>query len=276
MRPPRPDIAAPELPQHLEWVNGGPLKMQDLVGERALLVHFWDFAQLNALRSLPYVIEWHQRYGAAGLAVAGVHSPRWPATADPGAIAAAVERLGIPYPVAIDSELEVWRDYGVEGWPSLFLWGRDGALHWYHRGEGDYRDTELAIQEVLLEIDALRKMPEPMKPVRASDAPSAKVLPPSDEILPGGSLDRPWLAAEGEGELNIAYDGAGAYATADGLGELIVTIDGDDDHERRIPVAVPGLYQLASSGSHEHHTLRLRATEAVRLWSVAFAPGVPG
>ena len=30
---------------------------------RAGLVHFFDFAQLNSVRTLPYVGEWARRYG---------------------------------------------------------------------------------------------------------------------------------------------------------------------------------------------------------------------
>ena len=39
------------------------------------LVHFLDFAQLNSVRTLPYVSEWARRYREAGLSVIGVQSP---------------------------------------------------------------------------------------------------------------------------------------------------------------------------------------------------------
>ena len=34
----------------------------------------------------------------------------------------AVARLEIPWPVAIDTDLEVWDIYGNEGWPARYLW----------------------------------------------------------------------------------------------------------------------------------------------------------
>ena len=114
-----------------------------------LLVHFFDFAQLNSVRALDYVIAWQRAYGEHGLGVLGVHSPRFPFTRSPNAVAAALTRLGIKWPVAMDSEFAIWRDYGSEGWPSLFLWGKGGALRWYHLGEGEYGATEKEIRAAL-------------------------------------------------------------------------------------------------------------------------------
>ncbi len=42
-------------------------------------------------------------------------------------------------------------------------------LRWFHFGEGEYRQTEEAIQEELRELDALRPLPEPMAAIRPSD-----------------------------------------------------------------------------------------------------------
>ena len=51
------------------------------------LVHFFDFAQLNSVRTLPYVTEWDRRYRDAGLRTIGVQAPRFPFGADPEAVA---------------------------------------------------------------------------------------------------------------------------------------------------------------------------------------------
>ena len=78
MRPQRPDIAAPELPQRLHWL--GPRRsprMAELTVAGPVLVHFFDYAQLNSVRALPYVIAWDRRYRDAGLTTLGIHSPRF-------------------------------------------------------------------------------------------------------------------------------------------------------------------------------------------------------
>ena len=134
MRPERQDIAAPELPPRTRWLGGEPAPMSELTARGPVLVHFFDFAQLNSVRALPYVVEWSRRYGDHGLVTLGVHSPRHPFTAPVDALEPALGRLGIEHPVADDSGYALWHDYGCEGWPSLFLWGQGGALRWFHFG----------------------------------------------------------------------------------------------------------------------------------------------
>jgi hypothetical protein len=238
-----------------------------------VLVHFLDFAQLNSVRTLPYVAEWDRRYRAAGLRTIGIQAPRFPFGAEPGTVAAGLERLGVRFPVAIDSDRALWHSYGCEGWPSLFLWSLGGALSWFHFGEGDYLGTEEAIQAELREQDALQELPSPLEPLRATDAPGARVMAPSPEVFPGGSWERPWTAGEDGEELVIAYEAGSAHATLEGDGELAVELDGT----ALDPLGVAGaaLYDLAEHPRHESHALVLRPSAGLRVWSVSFAAGVP-
>ena len=269
MRPQRDDIAAPDLPPGLAWIGEAPRSMPVLTAAGPVLVHFFDYAQLNSVRTLPYVVEWDRRYREAGLRTIGVQAPRFPFGAEPGAVAAGLAELGVELPVAVDAERDLWFAYGCEGWPSLFLWTRGGALSWFHFGEGEYRATEEAIQAELRELDALRALPEPMSPLRPSDAPGAQVMPPSEELFPGGSWERPWES----GELTVAYEAGGAYATIEGKGELAVTLDGGDAHT--IAVEGPKLYPLAEHARHESRKLTLEPSAGLRVWSVSFAAGLP-
>lgn len=273
MRPQRDDIAAPELPQRVRWLNAGrPPRVAEALAAGPALVHFFDFAQLNSVRALPYVIAWHARYSGAGLAVLGIHSPRFPFTADRAKLAQALARLGIQHPVADDSEYEVWHDYGCRGWPSLFLWGQEGALRWVHFGEGEYAATEEAIQAELRTLDPERDLPLPLDPLRPSDAPGAGVVPPSEELFPGGSAAEAWRGGVDQ-PLEVEYGGGGAYAAVDGSGELRVALDGGA--ERAIGVDVAGLYELSEHARHGHHRLHVEATPGVEVYSLAFAAAVP-
>jgi hypothetical protein len=273
VRPGRDNIAAPDLPPGLAWVGREPESMPALTAAGPALVHFIDFAQLNSVRTLPYLAEWARRYREAGLRVIGVQSPRFPFGADPALVAAGLGALGVEFPVAIDAERDLWSAYGCEGWPSLFLWGHGGALAWAHFGEGEYRATEEAIQDELREIDALRELPEPIAPVRPTDAPGATVLAPSAELFPGGSWERPWVGrADGE-ELSIPYEAGGAFATVEGEGEIAVRLDGGEPET--IATEGAGLRSLVEHPRHEAHHLLLRPTPGLRIWSVSFAAGVP-
>ena len=246
--------------------------MAELVAAGPVLVHFFDFAQLNSVRALPYVREWHSRYAPVGLAVLGIHSPRFPFTAEPEAVTRAIQQLGIPYPVALDSTYAIWHDYGVKGWPSLFLWGGSGTLRYFHFGEGEYHATEEAIQEALRDRDVTAEMPEPMEPLRPSDAPGALVAPPSEEVFPGGSPQEPWQAGERAAELEVTYAAGGAFAAVDGVGELRYSVDGRED---ALAVTGPGLYELASHPRHEEHRIRLHPDPQLEIYAVSFAAGVP-
>jgi hypothetical protein len=269
MRPERDNIAAPDLPAGLIWLGEEPRSMPVLTAAGPVLVHFFDYAQLNSVRTLPYLAEWDRRYREAGLRTIGVQSPRFPFGADPVNVAAGLRDLGVEFPVAIDANRDLWHAYGCEGWPSLFLWTTGGALSWFHFGEGEYRGTEEAIQEELRELDALRSLPEPMQPLRPSDAPGALVMPPTPELFPGGSWEQPWTGSE----LDSQYEGGEAYATVDGEGRLSVTIDDNDPRQLHIDKA--GLYRLAAHGRHQAHQLKLEPSEGLRIWSVSFAAAIP-
>ena len=92
--------------------------------DKAVLVEFWDFCRVNSLRTLPYLKAWHERYADDGLRIVGVHTGGFLPARDEDNVRRAVERLEIPWPVAIDTELEVWDIYGNEGWPARYLWDR--------------------------------------------------------------------------------------------------------------------------------------------------------
>lgn len=270
MRPPRDDIAIPELASQTGWVGPQPASMTRLSAVGPVLVHVFDFAQLNSVRTLPYVEEWHRRYAEAGLAVIGVQAPRFPFGSRTDAVAEGLRRLGVSFPSAIDGEREIWRAYGCEGWPSLFLWGRGGVLRWFHFGEGEYRASEEAIQEELREADGVVELPPPMEPLRATDAAGIEVIAPTPELFPAEG--KPWTLADGPGFV-VEYEAGGAAATVAGDGELALNLDGRILEPVR--VAGAGLYDLVEHPVHEPHRLAIDLEGPVQLWSVSFTPGLP-
>jgi len=264
MRPKRDNIAAPDLPEGTEWIGEAPRSMPVATAAGPVLVHFFDFAQLNSVRTLPYVSEWARRYAPHGLRTIGVQAPRFPFGTEHDAVALGLQRLGVEFPVAIDADRRLWHAYGCEGWPSLFLWKLGGALAWFHFGEGEYRATEEAIQAELREQDALQALPEPIEPLRLTDTSGAKVMPPTPEFFP----DESW-----EGGLEIPYEAGGAHATVEGEGELAIELDG----AKLEPIAIegPGLYTLVEHPQHEHHMISVQPSAGIRIWSIGFSAGVP-
>jgi thioredoxin family protein len=262
-------IAVPEFPPKLAWLNVPFLRMNTLLGRSAALVWFWDCCSLNALRALPYLQEWDRRYGTSGLRVLGVHSPQFEFGKDRGIVEAALRRLQVGFPVALDSSFETWKLYGNEVWPALYLWDRRGMLRYYHFGEGAYEDTEQAIHEALLEIDDELELPTPMAPLRQTDGPDALVQVPTPHVYLEEDRSRREVAA-GE-ELRIRYTGATAAAVLDGSGEVELFLDGTPF--TTIVLDGPRLYELVESPEHEEHELKLRFHQLGAAYAFSFAPG---
>ena len=263
MRPPAgEDIVAPEFPKQLDWVNVAFLRMSRLMGQHAVLLEFWDFARINSLRTLPYLVAWHERYAELGLRVIAVQSPGYSFGRDPDVCRRAVERLGIPFPVALDVHHAVWRAYGNRGWPGRYVFDRRGVLRYFHYGEGDYDGTELAVQEALLEIEPDLELPEPLDPIRPEDAPGALMeAQTADVVLPAdrGRLElvRDWL--DGEDYIEAEDAGASALVRYEAGGAWAVLSGGSLE---------PGLYETDG---------KLVAEEAgVRLHGFQFTPRPPG
>ncbi|MBA2506197.1 MAG: redoxin domain-containing protein [Thermoleophilaceae bacterium] len=247
MRPPDGvELPAPEFPKELEWANAAFLRMAQQVGRKAVLVEFWDFARVNSHRTLPYMRAWHERYEDAGLRVIGVHTPGYSFGSDPELVRAAIEELEVSYPVALDRHGAVWRAYGNEGWPGRWLFDQRGVLRYFHYGEGEYRETELAIQELLRGDDH----PEPLAPLRPEDATGVLLEPQTPEVkLPA---DRSRLELEGDWEDGPDYVEArseGAAATASfRAGGAYAVLSG---------TASPGLHETGGRVTADQPGLRL-------------------
>lgn len=217
-----------------------------------MLVEFWDFCRPSSLRTLPYVMAWHERYGPAGLRVIGVHCPGFEVSHDEQAVRDAVARLGIVHPVLIDSELEVWQEYENVGWPARYLFDGRARLFEYHFGEGAYTETERAIQE-LLGVDR-----EPLAPLRPEDAPEALLAPQTQDQ---------------EGAYSGPYEAGGVWAVLDGAGTLTVG-GGESAGGRELAVTHPGAYQLLEHDRHTVGVLDLRIGPGVTCLATCFTPGI--
>jgi cytochrome c biogenesis protein CcdA/thiol-disulfide isomerase/thioredoxin len=141
---------APPLDGAVEWLNTAPLTAQQLKG-KVVLVDFWTYSCINCLRSLPYTKAWADKYRDQGLVVIGVHAPEFAFERDIGNVRKATKELGINYPVAIDNNFAIWRAFKNQYWPAHYLIDAKGQIRHHHFGEGDYAQSEQAIQQLLEE-----------------------------------------------------------------------------------------------------------------------------
>ncbi len=139
---------APDIQGITAWINSAPLTTERLRG-KVVLVDFWTYSCINCLRTLPYLKSWDERYRSKGLVILGVHSPEFAFEHSLGNVRAAVKRLGIRYPVALDNDFATWTAYQNQYWPADYLVDRTGRIRNVHFGEGDYAKTEREIRRLL-------------------------------------------------------------------------------------------------------------------------------
>ncbi len=143
----------PDLSGAVAWLNSAPLSSQSLRG-KVVLVDIWTYSCINSLRELPYVKSWAAKYKDAGLVVIGVHSPEFTFEKDRANVERAVADLKVTYPVAMDNNYGIWNAFNNEYWPADYLIDGKGRIRYHHFGEGEYAQSERAIQELLKENGA--------------------------------------------------------------------------------------------------------------------------
>jgi thiol-disulfide isomerase/thioredoxin len=135
------------------WLNSEPLTPEGLRG-RVVLVDFWTYTCINWLRTAPYVRAWAAKYAGSGLTVVGVHTPEFGFERDLDNVTSHTRKLGVEFPVAIDSDYGVWRAFDNHYWPAIYLADAEGRIRFHHFGEGEYAMTEMVIQQLLLDAGA--------------------------------------------------------------------------------------------------------------------------
>lgn len=132
------------------WLNGGPIAPDALRG-KVVLVEFWTFACVNCQHAIPHVNQWAKTYADQGFVVVGVHAPEFAFERRIENVKAAIAKLGLVFPVAIDNDFKIWEAYGNRYWPALYLVDSRGRIRYRHFGEGRYVETEAVIRSLIAE-----------------------------------------------------------------------------------------------------------------------------
>ena len=140
----------PSLGGATRWYNSPPLTPADLRG-KVVLVDFWTYTCINWLRTVPYVRAWAEKYAAYGLVVIGVHTPEFPFEKDAENVRWALKDMRVDYPVATDNDYAVWEAFDNHYWPAAYFADAQGHIRHHYFGEGEYRQSEMVIQQLLTE-----------------------------------------------------------------------------------------------------------------------------
>ncbi len=290
---------APEIQGIKTWINTpgeAPLTVASLRG-RVVLIDFWTYSCINCLRTLPHLKAWDAAYRDAGLTIIGVHSPEFAFERVPENVRAAVERLGLHYPVALDNDFATWRAYSNQYWPAKYLIGRDGRVRFHHSGEGDYAETEHRIRQLLGMTARERPMsvdePQPLEPrtpesylgyERLARFANVNVAPDveSEYVLPHGMLPLDVLGYAGrwtvEGERIVAgrsarlllrFQARDIFLVLEGEGDVDVLVDGRRVWTVRVS-GRPRLYTLERFDEFKQALLELRFAPGIAAYAFTF------
>src|SRR3989338_417182 len=148
-----PDISTPD---GFINTNNLPITISEFKGKKVVLLDIWTYSCINCHRTIPYLNEWHKKYEDEGLVIIGLHTPEFSFEKIQKNVEKAVKDFGIEYPVVLDNDFSTWNAYENRYWPRKYLIDIDGYIVYDHAGEGQYRETEVAIQKALGErVDRL-------------------------------------------------------------------------------------------------------------------------
>ncbi len=141
---------APDLDRVGTWLGTDrPLLLRGALKGRVVLLDFWTSGCVNCLHALPVYRALEERFRDQPFQVVGIHSGKFEAEKEVSAVAEAMARWGIDHPVGTDSDLVVWDQYAIHGWPTAVLVDARGyAVAWF-RGEPELAALTAWIQAAL-------------------------------------------------------------------------------------------------------------------------------
>ena len=124
-----PSAPAPDFT--LRRLDGPNLRLQEQRGQ-VVLVNFWATWCGPCRQEMPHLNRLYEKYRPSGFVLLGVNIDD-----DAKAAADLAARLGLKFPVLLDTDKHVSRLYDMSAMPATVLIDRDGRARFLHRG---YRD----------------------------------------------------------------------------------------------------------------------------------------
>jgi cytochrome c biogenesis protein CcdA/thiol-disulfide isomerase/thioredoxin len=186
--PPLPKLGdAPEFTNNQRWFNtraNQPLTLHGLEGH-VVLVDFWTYTCINCIRTLPFLKGLYAHYHRYGLQIVGVETPEFTFEQEASNVQQAINSEGLRYPVVQDNRYGTWNAYQNQYWPAEYLIDATGQVRHTQFGEGDYKQDEAAVRELLYQAGA-HHLPPPMsatamRPSTNLGTPETYLNPQRDE-----------------------------------------------------------------------------------------------
>lgn len=268
---------APEISSPDGFVNtdGKPLTLKELRG-KVVLLDIWTYSCINCQRTLPYLNDWYAKYKDQGLEIVGLHTPEFAFEHVLKNVEEASKRFGIEYPVVLDNDYSTWNAYGNRYWPRKYLIDIDGYIVYDHIGEGDYEETEKAIQKALAErnvrmgsssaVSTNISNPKDAMKVESNKVGSSEIYfgssrsKKTDKVSLGGTWKITSEYAENSGKATITYtyDAKNVYFVGGSKDGVDVEIYKDGVFVKTITIKAEQLYNLIEGDSYGKYKLEMK------------------
>ncbi len=288
---------APELVSPNGYINteGEPITLAQYKGKKVVLLDIWTYTCINCQRTIPYVESWYEKYKDEGLVVIGLHTPEFAFEKVKSNVEKAVREFGITYPVVMDNNYLTWSAYGNQYWPRKYLISGDGEIVYDHIGEGNYEETEKAIQRALSELNQKDMDTGVTAPKNVISVEQSKVQSPEsyfgsnrNEYFGNGKpakdgiqtltvpqtiqknlfyLDGTWnfspeyAMANSVGKIIFKYNAKNVYIVASSEKGVNVTVLKDGKKESTFEVKENRLYDVIKGEDYGEHTLEINFNE---------------
>ena len=243
---------APDLDRVGTWLGTDrPLLFRGALKGRVVLLDFWTSGCVNCLHALPVYRALEERFRGQPFQVVGIHSGKFDAEKEVAAVAEAMARHGIEHPVATDSDLVIWEQYAIHGWPtSVLVDARGYAVAWF-RGEPELPTLTGWVQAALDDGRTRGVLapgpPEFQRPAVRDTGPLA--FPGKVLALPGGGL----AVADSGHQRVLLLDGTGRLVRTVGSGLEGFSDGAPDSASFRSPQGLAerdGALYVADTGNH--------------------------
>lgn len=137
------------------WLQSDVTSLEELRG-KVVVVEFWTFGCINCQRTLPNLIELYAAHSRDDVEFVGIHAPEFDHEADVDNITDAAARLGVTWPIALDTRKRTFHDW-QEGtrayWPRTYVLDPDGHIRFDHIGEGAYDELNDVVARLVANPD---------------------------------------------------------------------------------------------------------------------------
>ena len=137
-----PQSPAPDFT--LKGIDGRNLRLQEQRGQ-VVLVNFWATWCGPCRQEMPHLNRLYDKYRASGFTLLAVNIDDDPRTA-----IATATKMGLRFPVLLDTDKTVSKRYALGSMPATVLIDRDGKVRFLHRG---YREgMELSYEQQIRQL----------------------------------------------------------------------------------------------------------------------------